>query len=107
MKKICCWFSLKKNLIPKIWCRITIYEIFIIIIIRLTAFWRERLVQQVETTVSERFIRVKLDGERGGVHPFFAAVGHRITQSVNKDKKREDKPSESFIICLWCPQICI
>lgn len=40
----------------------------------LTALWREGSVEQVEALVSQRFIRMEVEGERRGVDSLFAAV---------------------------------
>lgn len=40
----------------------------------LTSLWREGSVEQVEALVSERFIRMEVEGERRGVDSLFAAV---------------------------------
>lgn len=54
----------------------------------LTALWREDAVEQVETPVSQRFIRVEVERERWGVDPLPAAVRHRVAQPSKVGRKR-------------------
>lgn len=62
----------------------------------LTALWREGAVEQVEAPVSQRFIRVEVEGERRGVDPLPAAVRHWVAQPSKSGQKRLMKYNFTF-----------